>query len=593
MAMQRAAPTLVAGDVVGGCRIERPIGHGGMGEVYLAEQLHLQKPVAVKILPPDWGRPDLVQRFFREARIGARIEHPNVVTIHDVGNERGLHYIVMQFVEGVDLAELLRQQEGPLPWHSAVKIIRLVAKGLHAVHAQGLVHRDIKPSNIMLAKDGRVLLMDFGLIHQESAPDITQTGFVVGTVPFMSPEQCQGKKLDRRSDIFSLGCTLYNLLTAQKPFVGSNEQIALQIGSGKTPQPVHAVNPDVPVAVSTVVATSMEHRPAKRYQDAAAFSNALAEVSRLSPTSRPTIDDTTSFEAPVSQTQTIPELQLLDASPTEDIEVVPLINKYWLVGSGVVVAALLVGLLLNLGMLQWSRMHTPSKTVGMVKIEEGYAQLGNSEAKVRSVLKNYLTSAEVDKMAKLITREPHSRVKVPAFWIDQYEVTNAEYSAFLQATNRQWPSHWSGTDPPSGQEDHPVMNIRYEDAEAYAHWAGKELPTEAQWMRAFRGDSDQLFPWGDQYNKAWANAGGTFSSTTPVDATPRDRSPFGVCNMVGNVEELLRGIKIIQGNNFRVSKGATYNTRGCVYGVGSMPFYYALDILPRDGVGFRCVVEVP
>jgi serine/threonine protein kinase len=170
----QVAPSLLPGQQIGGCRIDRMIGSGGMGEVYLADHLRLQRRVAVKTLRSDALSKERIARFVKEARTCARIDHPNVVTIHDVDQQAGLHFIVMQYVEGKDLDQLLKEQGGPLPWKSALRLIRLAAKGLHAVHQRGLVHRDIKPSNIMLSRDSRVLLMDFGLAREESHSDLTQ-----------------------------------------------------------------------------------------------------------------------------------------------------------------------------------------------------------------------------------------------------------------------------------------------------------------------------------------------------------------------------------------------------------------------------------
>ena len=140
-----------------------------------------------------------------------------MVVIHDVGEEGGLYFIVMQYVAGKNLTELVQSHGGPLPWRSAVRIIQLAASGLHAVHSTGLVHRNVKPSNIMLAESSRVVLMDFGLVREEKESSLTRTGQLVGTPAYMSPEQCRGKPLDRRSDIFSLGSTLYYLLSGASP----------------------------------------------------------------------------------------------------------------------------------------------------------------------------------------------------------------------------------------------------------------------------------------------------------------------------------------------------------------------------------------
>jgi serine/threonine-protein kinase len=165
----------------------------------------LHREIALKVLIPDRMNSEHVERFLREARSCSRIEHPNVVTIHDVGEENETYYIVMQYVKGKNLAEIVQTQGGPLPWRTALKILRYDASGLAAVHKQGLLHRDIKPSNIMVGDDSRVQLMDFGLVRDEAQSDLTGTGVIMGTPIFMAPEQCTGSKLDRRTDIDHIG----------------------------------------------------------------------------------------------------------------------------------------------------------------------------------------------------------------------------------------------------------------------------------------------------------------------------------------------------------------------------------------------------
>ncbi len=159
---------LAPGQVIARCRVLRFLGRGGMGEVYLCEHLTLQKKVALKTLPPGSIAPGHVERFFKEARLGSKIEHPNVVRIYDVGCQGQLYYILMQYIEGQNLAELVHAQGGPLPWKLALRVIRFACKGLAAVHRHGVIHRDIKPSNIMVSNDSRVLVMDFGLAREES-----------------------------------------------------------------------------------------------------------------------------------------------------------------------------------------------------------------------------------------------------------------------------------------------------------------------------------------------------------------------------------------------------------------------------------------
>ena len=594
-----AAPSLCQDQVLGGCRIKRFLGHGGMGEVYLGEHLALQRPVALKILSPRLDSERYVDRFFTEARMASRIEHPNVVTIHNVGKEQGLCFIVMQYVDGKNLAELLRLYGGPLPWRSAVKLIYLAAKGLQAVHDKKLVHRDVKPSNIMVSTDSRVLLMDFGLVREELDVERTFSREVVGTPLFMSPEQCRGERLDRRSDIFSLGTTAYYLLAGEAPFQGGTHELLTAIGHGTRPRPVHERNPGVPREVSDVLATAMEPSVARRFPSAAAMAKRLRKLLKASLVADTLNWETTSHASALSDTAPVPELELVELLPLETPweawrEKLPAIA---VVTAFVLFLAVAVALyaIFNRGTgPPKAPVQPPELRPGQVYIGAGDAQLGNDPQKLRSFLSAYMEERKLESALQMFEQERQHRVHVPAFWIDKYEVTNAEFAGFLGETGRDPPEHWSGDQPPVGKENHPVVNVRYEDAEAYAAWAGKKLPTREQWMRAFRGDDDRLFPWGDAYEAGRANVGDNprYPSTSPVANTPRDVSPFGVCNLVGNASEFIRGTYVYSGEVWRIGKGADFYRDGYVWGIGSCQFRYG-PAISDERVGFRCVQEDP
>lgn len=250
------------GQTVGGCRILRFVGRGGMGEVYLAEHLALRRPVALKVLDTHESDRQSVDRFLQEARICCRIEHSNVVNIYNVGFDAGLHFIIMQYIDGLNLNDLVRDLGGPLSWQAAIRVTRQAARGLAAVHAHHLVHRDVKPANIMLARDSRVVLMDFGLVRDLRVPQPRQ---IVGTPAFMSPEQCRGRGVDRRSDIFSLGATLYFLLTATSPFEGTVKAAFERASREKRPADLGAVNPALPRELGQIVARAMDPSPSRRF----------------------------------------------------------------------------------------------------------------------------------------------------------------------------------------------------------------------------------------------------------------------------------------------------------------------------------------
>ena len=213
----------LAGTKLGNYEIESLLGRGGMGVVYKARQISLNRPVALKILPPSLSSDSsFVKRFHREAEAVAQLDHPNIVQIIDISKAKGLHFFSMQYVEGRTLDEVLKEK-GCLDADEAVRIITQAAQGIEHAHKNGIIHRDIKPSNIILDDSGSVKVMDFGLARStEERSKLTQSGTLMGTLDYMSPEQCRGDELDGRTDIYSLGVVLYEALSGRTPFEAPN-----------------------------------------------------------------------------------------------------------------------------------------------------------------------------------------------------------------------------------------------------------------------------------------------------------------------------------------------------------------------------------
>ena len=225
------------GQVVAHFRIIRQLGAGGMGIVYLAEDLRLGRQLGLKFLPAYLTNDfEARQRFLNEARLAAKLNHPNIATIYESG-EAGDHiYIAMEYVQGESLKERLK--DGAIPVSEVTNMLRQIAKGLHEAHQRGIVHRDIKPGNIMITETGQVKIMDFGLAKQDDGESLTRTGSTLGTTAYMSPEQAQGEKLDTRTDIWSLGVVLYEMLTGERPFKGANEQAVIYSILNESPKAI-------------------------------------------------------------------------------------------------------------------------------------------------------------------------------------------------------------------------------------------------------------------------------------------------------------------------------------------------------------------
>lgn len=268
---------------IGGYTIVRLIGQGGMGRVYLARDEKLRRDVAIKVLHPSKARdPDATRRFLREGRATAAVDHPHVLTIHQVGEERGLPYIVMQRLVGRTL-KAARQAEGRLPLPEVLRIGREIAEGLAAAHRQGLVHRDIKPDNVFLQEPhGQVRIIDFGLARTgtDEGLDATVDGSIVGTPAYMSPERVGGGTLDAKSDLFGLGVILYELLAGRLPFEGTSLVSILAAISRGAPPDLEAVAPDVPAPVARLVMRLIAHEKTDRPADAATVAAELAALER-------------------------------------------------------------------------------------------------------------------------------------------------------------------------------------------------------------------------------------------------------------------------------------------------------------------------
>jgi serine/threonine-protein kinase len=264
----RTEPDL-SGRRLGDYQLLRRLGRGGMAEVYLAEQLSLQRQVAFKVLKGSLAGDDAyIRRFHHEAQAAAKLVHANIVQIHEVGCVDGIHYIAQEYVAGQNVRQLLARRGQGLDAPVAVSILRQVAAALHKASEQGIIHRDIKPENIMLAQSGEVKVADFGLarVASQEAMNLTQVGITMGTPLYMSPEQVEGKPVDPRTDIYSLGVTCYQMLAGQTPFDGDTAlAIALQHLKVE-PKRLEELRPDLPPALSRIIHKMLSKDPSERYQ---------------------------------------------------------------------------------------------------------------------------------------------------------------------------------------------------------------------------------------------------------------------------------------------------------------------------------------
>ncbi|MFQ5698014.1 MAG: serine/threonine-protein kinase [Myxococcota bacterium] len=261
--------------------LERKLGEGGMGVVYAGTQPALERPVALKQLRRErLGSPACVERFEREARAAAMVQHPNVVAVYDCFRYRGSHYIAQELVDGADLRTAL-EREGPLPAPIAARLALELARGLEEIHSRGLVHRDLKPANVLLGRRGEVKIADFGIVLPPSGAGLTETGTLLGSPPYMAPEQLDGDPADARGDLYALGVLLYEMLTGRLPHAlgGADDSVGSVRRSRRSrPLSVRRLAPGTPRALARLVRRCLQVRRRRRVQSATALRHALERI---------------------------------------------------------------------------------------------------------------------------------------------------------------------------------------------------------------------------------------------------------------------------------------------------------------------------
>ncbi|MBI1831127.1 MAG: protein kinase [Planctomycetes bacterium] len=340
-------------------RIFKLLGKGGMGEVYLAEHRLMERMVALKVIHRGIMQdPHAVERFRTEVKAAARLSHPNIVIAYDAEQAGDAHFLVMEYIEGVSLARYV-EKRGPLSIAHACNYIRQAALGLQHAHEHGMVHRDIKPQNLMLTRKGQIKILDFGLARFARSERITDLGTILGTPDYIAPEQVtDARRADIRADIYSLGCTLYYLLTGRTPFPSGSVTQKVMAHVDRTPQPIQQVRPDVPAELARIIEKMMAKSPADRYQTPAEAAQALLAFSRnsgagetMAKPSAPTMK----LAAPEPAETKRVRPKSADSTPAEW-------DKRWLLLAIVPVALVaFAGLLIVIGVWLWGRERPDDK----------------------------------------------------------------------------------------------------------------------------------------------------------------------------------------------------------------------------------------
>jgi serine/threonine-protein kinase len=598
------------------------IGGGGMAQVYLARHRFHGGLFAIKVLAEHFADdPTIVSRFEHEARMAASLSnHPNIVPIFDIGEGNGLHYLIMQFIAGEDLASVLRR-EGRVTVAAAANVITQATEGLSCAEARHIVHRDLKPGNMLLDETGRIKLLDFGIARIADAPNgLTRAGEAVGTPHYMSPEQVRGESCDIRSDLYALGVVFFELLSGHKPFE-SESGSAVQIAHlTMSPPSLLAYDRSLPEPCDAIVQKLLAKRPEDRYQNTGELLEVLtryganAGPGALRPSIHPRLQEAIrrAQELPLDRQASSPPFP--SSSPVHVTsgrgEIPPtliapisspnspavsgetarkdrsILRRWFIVAVAAVLLAMVVGAVV------WLRRPKPipgpsnsaSSTLPPIYSDEHGRMLLVPAG-------NFIFGSPAE--------HSDQKVTLPAFYIDETEVSNAEYQRFCAATGHAPPQ----TPDYDSHPEYPVSGVTYQDATAYALWAGKRLPTEEEWEKAARGTDGRVYPWGDV---PWA--GDLPTSLQPVNSNPLRLSPYGAYNMAGNVwewtatpinpspGEINAMRRLVNGQSFsadwHVVKGGSF-ARG-----DSQEFAVAkhrgLSIDARSPwIGFRCVRNAP
>jgi eukaryotic-like serine/threonine-protein kinase len=577
------------GKTIGKVRIEKLLARGGMAEVYLGTHLNLERPVAVKLLHSHIEEdPALLERFDREAKVVAALRHPNIVQIFDFDTIDGHPYIVMEYLRGPTLASYLRglhARNELIPSHQVARLLKGLTAALDYAHSQGVIHRDIKPGNILLhnrrgeipldqplTNDTEAIVTDFGLVRIANAATQTASGMVSGTPAYMSPEQASGEKVDHRTDIYSLGVVLYEMLAGRVPFEADSTMSVLYMHIHNAPPPIPDISPDV----QAIMNRALRKNPNDRYQTSSEMAIDFYLAIGMTADAKTIID-------------TYPESARSSIKVPQETKPKPIRSRKWL---NVGIFSFLGLLLLGAGAWGLSSFlpsapqptETPSPATtdpvasvtipvtgnvpsseGMVEVSAGSYEVGLSQTD------QYHVAPQI--------------IPLNDFWIDRYLITNAQYEKYMTETSTPPPQTWPGVG------DHPVLGVTWEQASAYCQWANKRLPNEAEWEAAGRGPGTvpRLYPWGNDVTADGQALRLPDQDTYPVGTQSFNQSPFGVFDMVGNVWEWV-GVPYTSG-----PEGVKF-LRGGRYGLPINDLAYRLAVAPGDTryikfASFRCVAD--
>ena len=645
----------LAGKSLGRYRIIEQLGEGGMAIVYRAFDTRLETEVAVKVIRTDNILPSILKdaliRFEREAKLLARLFHPNIVKVTDYGEYEGMPYLVMPYLPGGTLKKLLGK---PMPWQEAFKLLIPITEALDYAHSQNMIHRDVKPSNILLTQSGQPMLADFGIakiLDLESSQEITGTSMMIGTPEYMAPEQVTSKTVDHRADIYALGIVLYEMVTGRQPFLADTPMaVLLKHNTEPLPHPRKFV-PNLPDAVERILLKALAKNPDERLQSMGEFAILMKGLLANPPAE---------IKDPYSQSVAVKNTNAENSKPKLSG------MRFFMWGTAVVVFCVAVATMLVLLFGGLKKISTtaqvsglpvsattpvqnskpadtqtpvpPSETPGapaplptqilddkrvsMLLVPAGEFTMGFTPREAQQAFDDCQKETKNKcELSWYSNGMPKHKVILDAYYIDQYEVTNARYAECVTAGDCNPPSPLSSftRDAYYGRpefDNYPVIHVSWEDSNAYCRWRDARLPTEAEWEKAARGPDGFRYPWGNEFGGTklnfcdkncpldWANKDydDGYGDTSPVGSFEDGKSPYGVYDMAGNVWEWVNDwydagyysdspLKNPQGpetGQFHVTRGGSWSN---VYSGLSSSFrsWNVVPSLAQYGYyGFRC-----
>lgn len=679
---QPESELLAAGTTVGGkFRLAGMVGRGGMGVVCKAEDTKLHRTVALKFFPPGLLiEPEARNRFMMEARAAAALSHPHICTLHEIHDQEAEPFLEMEFIEGQTLKEKLRT--GPLPAMAAVELAIQIAEGLQEAHGKGIVHRDIKSSNVMVTEKGQVKIMDFGLAKVRGETLYTREGTTLGTAAYMAPEQARGEAVDQRTDLWSLGVVLYEMVSGRLPFVGDREASLLYAVVHEAPKPL--TTPPVPAAVERIIFNALEKKPEARYASATDLLNDLHAFRdsvvagesglNLRALLRPKVALPLAAGLVVllaggawwlhrqskirwAKEVALPRIQELAEDRAYRAAFALAKEAERFLPSDPRLQALWPKFSREMtittdppGARVWCKPYSSRKddwtTVGVTPLgkarvamgfyhwkfeKEGYEPVlgfAHTVLPLRRVLDpkgsipDGMVRVVVDKakvpasnwVKAIATEQSEEHAKKANFdyFIDRFEVTNAQFKRFIEAggyqnrsfwkhdfvkdgkklsweeamrefvdtTGRIGPSTWEAGNYRNGEQDFPVSGVSWYEAAAYARFAGKELPTSRHWQMASSLFSIAITA--NDRRMSYVDGLSNFGGGGPIRVgASGGLDAFGTYDMAGNVREWCWN-ETPSGRRFR---GGAWDDFKYMYGNTSQA--PAFDRSPKNG--FRCV----